>query len=90
MQTGESGTKSKLSLSVANDCERPLRMCRLVTCSSCCSVPTSKVLIDLCSDVLRIMDFEKIRLCLSLLTLETFQALNDTGRFLTRNFAGLG
>ena len=34
-----------------------------------CSVPTSKALmVDLCSDVLRIMDFEKIRLCMSLLT----------------------
>ena len=58
MQVGEPGTKSKLSLSVANDCGRPPRICRLVTCSSCCSVPTSKALmVDLCSDVLRIMDF---------------------------------
>ena len=57
MQVGEPGTKSKLSLSVANDCGRPPRICRLVTCSSCCSVPTSKALmVDLCSDVLRIMD----------------------------------
>ena len=74
------GTKSKLSLSVAtaNDCGRPPRICRRVTCSSCCSVPTSKALmVDLCSDVLRIMDF-------------IFQALNDTGRFFTRKFAGLG
>ena len=52
MQVDEPGTKSKLSLSVANDCGR------LVTCSSCCSAPTSKALmVDLCSDVLRIMDF---------------------------------
>ena len=69
MQVGEPGTKSKLSLSVANGCGRPPRICRLVTCSSCCSVPTSKALmVDLCSDVLRNMDFEKIRLCMSLLT----------------------
>ena len=34
MQVGEPGTKSKLSLSVANDCGRPPRICRLVTCSS--------------------------------------------------------
>ena len=54
MQVGEPGTKSKLSLSVANGCGRPPRICRLVTCSSCCSVPTSKALmVDLCSDVLR-------------------------------------
>ena len=60
MQAGESGTKSKLSLSVANDCERPPRICRRVTCSSCCSVPASKTLtVDLRSDVLRIMDFVK-------------------------------
>ena len=58
MQVGEPGTKSKLSLSVANDCDRRPRICRLVTCSSCCGAPTSKTLmVDLCSDVLRIMDF---------------------------------
>ena len=61
MQVGESGTKSKLSLSVANDCGRPPRICRLVTCSSCCSAPTSKALmVDLCSDMLRIMDFSVV------------------------------
>ena len=41
MQAGEPGTKGKLSISVANDFGRPPRICRLVTCSSCCSVPTS-------------------------------------------------
>ena len=92
MQAGEPGTKGKLSISVANDFGRPPRICRLVTCSSCCSVPTSKALmVDLCSDVLRIMDFERMRLCLHLLVvpkcdviprLETFQALNDTGTLL--------
>ena len=92
MQAGESGTKSKLSLSVANDCGRPPRICGLVTCSSCCCVSTSKILmVDLCSDVARIMDFVKKSGCAWVCSrLETFQALNDTGRFLTRNFAGLG
>ena len=101
MQAGEPGTKGKLSIiSVANDFGRPPRICRLVTCSSCCSVPTSKALVvDLCSDVLRIMDLERMRLCMHLLVvakcdviprLETFQALNDTGTLFTRNFAGLG
>ena len=52
-----------------------------------CSVLTSKALmVDLCSDVLRIMDFEKIQLCVCS-RLETFQALNDTSAFFTRNFA---
>ena len=100
MQAGEPGTKGKLSISVANDFGRPPRICRLVTCSSCCSVPTSKALVvDLCSDVSRIMDVERMRLCMHLLVvakcdviprLETFQALNDTGTLFTRNFAGLG
>ena len=58
MQVGEPGAKSKLSLSVTNVCDRPPRICRLVTCSSCCSAPTSKTLmVDLYSDVLRIVDF---------------------------------
>ena len=46
MQAGDPSTKDKLSLSVANDCGRPPKICRLVTCSSCCAVPTSKALID--------------------------------------------
>lgn len=100
MQAGEPGTKGKLSISVANDCGRPPTICRLVTCSSCCSVPTSTTLmVDLCSDVLRIMDLDRMRLCMHLLVvakcdvvphLETFQALNDTSTSFTRNFAGLG
>ena len=99
MQAGEPGAKGKLSISVANDFGRPPRIW-LVTCSSCCSVPTSKALmVDLCSDVLRIMDLERMRLCMHLLVvakcdviprLETFQALNDTGTLFLRNFAGLG
>ena len=56
-------------------------------------------MVDLCSDVLRITDLERIRLCMHLLVaaeydvvphLKIFQALNDTGTFFTRNFAGLG
>ena len=98
MQAGEPGTKSKLSISVANDFGRRPRICRLVTCSSCCSVPTSKTLVvDLYSDVSRIMDVERMRLCMLVVAkcdviprLETFQALNDTGTLFTRNFAGPG
>ena len=33
MQAGKPGTKSKLSLSVANDCGKPPRICRLLTWS---------------------------------------------------------
>ena len=56
-------------------------------------------MVDLCSDVLGIMDLERMRLCLHLLVvpkcdviprLETFQALNNTGTLFTRNFAGPG